>query len=62
MNNEKLRTEVRKLKVYQDIQYKEIAEYLEVKNSSFYNWLKGQFNLSQEKQNRLSEIIDNLKE
>ena len=41
MNNEKLRTEVRKLKVYQDIQYKEIAEYLEVKNSSFYNWLKG---------------------
>lgn len=62
MNNEKLRIEVRKLKVYQDIQYKEIAEYLEVKNSSFYNWLKGQFNLSQEKQNRLSEIIDNLKE
>lgn len=62
MNNEKLRTEVRKLKVYQDIQYKEIAEYLEIKNSSFYNWLKGQFNLSQEKQNRLSEIIENLKE
>ena len=39
MNDKTLRTEVKKLKVYQDIKYKEIAELLEIKESSFYSWL-----------------------
>jgi len=41
MNNEILRREAKKLKVYQDIKYTELAEYLEINKNSFYNWLKG---------------------
>lgn len=62
MNNEILRREAKKLKVYQDIKYTELAEYLEINKNSFYNWLKGQYNLCEEKQIRLAEIISNLKE
>ena len=62
MNNENLRKEVKMIKALQDISYTELAEFLEIKRSSFYNWLKGQYNLSEEKQNRLSDIIDTLKE
>lgn len=49
MNNEILRKQVKELKVYQDINYKEIAEYLEIQRNSFYNWLKGYYNLSDDK-------------
>lgn len=62
MNNEILRKQVKELKVYQDINYKEIAEYLEIQRNSFYNWLKGYYNLSDDKQQQLKEIITNLKE
>ena len=55
--NEALRKQVKELKVYQDITYKELAEYLEIQRNSFYNWLNGYYNLSQEKQLRLLEII-----
>lgn len=43
MNNEELRKEVKLLKAFQDITYREIAEYLEIRISSFYSWLKGQY-------------------
>lgn len=46
----------------QNIQYKEIAEYLEIARNSFYNWLKGYYNLSEEKISRLEEIIELLSE
>ncbi len=57
-----LRKRVKLLRALQDIKYKEIAEYLEINKNSFYNWLKGQYDLSNEKQIRLAEIISNLKE
>lgn len=60
--NEALRKQVKELKVYQDITYKELAEYLEIQRNSFYNWLKGYYNFSEEKQIQLQEIINNLKE
>lgn len=60
--NDFLRNEVKYLKVYQNVQYKEIAELLEIQNASFYNWLKGYYNLGVEKQRRLKEIIVDLKE
>lgn len=61
MNN-KLREECKLLKALQGISYKELAEYLEIKQDSFYCWIKGYYNLSDYKQKRLSEIISTLKE
>ena len=50
------------LKALQNIKYVEIAEDLEITKNSFYNWLKGYYNLSIEKENRLKEIINLLSE
>ena len=47
--NEMLRKKCKELKAFQDIPYTEIAAYLEIKKNSFYNWLKGYYNLSEEK-------------
>lgn len=60
--NEILRKEVKLLKAIQGITYKEIAGYLEINTKSFYNYLNNQYNLSIEKQHKLREIIDLLKE
>lgn len=57
-----LRKEVKLLKAMQGIKYSEIAEYLEVKPSSLYCWLKGYYELSKQKEEQLEEIINNLKE
>lgn len=57
-----LRKQVKELKMYQNISYKEIAEYLEIKQSSFYSWLNNQYELSFYKQMRLQEIIGLLKD
>lgn len=57
-----LRQQCRELKIYQGVKYSEIADYLEIKKNSFYNWLKGQYTFSQERQNRLKEVITCLKE
>ena len=43
--NEELRERVKLLKALQNISYKEMAEYLEIKQDSFYCWLKGYYNL-----------------
>ena len=42
---DKLRKEVKQLKVFNDITYKEISEYLEIQKNSFYNWLRGYYDL-----------------
>lgn len=57
-----MRKQVKELKCFQDISYKELAEYLEIKQNSFYNFMKGYYNLSFEKAQQLQEIITNLKE
>ena len=60
--NDNLRNECRLLKAFQGITYKELAEYLEVSQDSFYCWLKGHYNFGEEKQTLLFDIITNLKE
>ena len=61
--NDYLRKQVRILKALQNISFKEIAvEYLEIKPNSFYNWLRGQYDLSPETAKRLKEVIEELKE
>lgn len=62
MSNDRLRKECKVLKALQNISYKELSEYLEIKQQSFYNWLKGEYDLSIEKKEKLTEIISNLKE
>lgn len=57
-----LRNECKYLKCYQGITYKEIAEYLEIRQDSFYSWLKGYYNFSLERKNKLEEIISILRE
>ena len=60
---EKLREQVKLCKVYNpEWSYKQIAEVIEITPHAFYNWLKGYYNLCEEKQNRLLEIITCLKE
>ena len=58
--NDYLRKKVRLLHAMQDIKYKEIAEYLEIKQDSFWSWLHGYYNFGENKQHRLAEIIDDL--
>ena len=60
--NDTLRKEVKLLKALQSITYTEIAEYMEIKQNSFYNWLNGQFELSQRNLERLQDIINTLRE
>ena len=60
--NEYLRKEVKLLKALQGISYKEIAEFLEIRQDSLYNWLCGYYDLGTQKQKRLNEIIETLKE
>ena len=40
----------------------DIAEYLEMRQDSLYNWLCGYYDLGKEKQSRLYDIIGTLKE
>ena len=60
--DEFLRNQCKYLKCYQGISYKEIAEYLEIRQDSFYSWLKGYYRFSNERQQKLKEIIETLRE
>ena len=60
--NEYLRKEVKLLKALQGISYKEIAEFLEIRQDSLYNWLCGKKKKGTQKQKRMKEIIKILKE
>lgn len=62
MMNEILRKECKMLKVMQGVSYKELAELLEVRQDSFYSWLKGYYDYSDRRQERLKEILDTIKE
>lgn len=61
--NDVLRKEVKLLKALQGVSYKELAEeYLGIRQDSFYAWLKGYYNLGEEKQKQLYDIVVTLKE
>lgn len=59
--NDYLRKEVKLLHALQDIKYKEIAEYLEIKYDSFWSWLHCYYDLGVKRQQHLLEIIELLK-
>lgn len=59
---DELRKSVKLLKALQGISYKEIAEYMELSQKSFYNWLKGNYEFSEQRVKQLRYIIDTLKE
>ena len=55
-----LRKKVKMLKALQGISYKEIAEYLELRPKSFYNWLDGQYEFGEEKECQLKYVLNTL--
>lgn len=60
--NDYLRHQCKILKAVQGVSYKELAELLEVRQDSFYSWLKGYYDYSDRRQSRLKEILDTIKE
>lgn len=60
--NDFLRKEVKLLHTFQNIKYKEFAEYLEISSNSFWNWLHGYYNFGDEKIALLKDIVSDLKE
>lgn len=62
MTDDFLRRELKILKALDGITYKEVAEYLEIKECSMYKWIQGAFNFSTERKARLYEIISTLKQ
>ena len=60
--NDKVRKQVRLLKALQNISYKEIAGYLEIRPDSLSAWLKGNYDFSEKRLSMLQDIITNLKE
>ena len=59
---ENLRKDVKMLKALQGVSYTDIAIDLEIHRNSFYNWLKGHYDLYAEKEKRLIEIINLISE
>lgn len=53
----KLRQEVKLIKVYQNVSYKTLAEQLGIKTKSFYNWLHGEYDFSERTAEKLHEIL-----
>lgn len=46
ISDNELRKEVKTLKAFQGISYKELAEFIEIRQDSFYLWLKGRYDFS----------------
>ena len=53
----KLRQEVKLIKVYYNVSYKTLAEQLGIKTKSFYNWLHGEYDFSERTAEKLHEIL-----
>ena len=62
IENSNLRKRVRIIKALQNITYKELAEYLEIKQGSFTNWLSGSYDFSRKRAIALNQILDTLEE
>lgn len=43
-----------------DIYYKDFAEYLDITKHGFYNWLKGYYDLSDDKLYKLIDVVVDL--
>lgn len=61
MEQDFLRKQVKLAKALNDdIFYKDFAEYLEITEHSFYNWIKGYYELSSQKARKLYNVIVDL--
>lgn len=61
MDNETMRSKVKILKAIGQIDtYIELSDMLDMKTKSFYNWLRGEYNLGDKKARELKCIIDDL--
>lgn len=59
LKQDEVRQKVLITKAFHNINYKKMAQDLEINQASFYNWLNGQYNLKEENLNKLNTIIDN---
>ena len=55
-----LRQEVKLLKVYKNISYKDLSQYLGIKTKSFYNWLHGEYDFRERTADKLHNICMDL--
>ena len=56
-----LRNKVKLMKALGTIgNYIEIAELIDVKKKSFYNWLRGEYSFGDKKRQLLSRVIDDM--
>ena len=62
LSDDILRQKVKELKLFQNVPYKEIAELLDIKTNSLYNWLKCQYSFSETRKKQLEDIINIIKE
>ena len=53
---------VRLLKALYNVSYGSIAEELGITRNSLYNWMRGSYSLSKQKQQALQQIIDRFEE
>lgn len=53
-----LRKEVKLLKALHNVTYKSISSQLDIKQKSFYGWLKGDFDLSPDNKRLLQVILN----
>lgn len=60
MNQEELRKRIKLIKALQGISYKELSEYLDIKPNSLYNFIRGQYDLSDERAKTLDSILSDL--
>ena len=60
--NDFLREQVKLLKVQQNISYKEFVEFIDFNYSTFYSWLRGAFNYSEEKLEDIECLLLSIKE
>ena len=60
-DQEKIRKKVKLAKALnEDIYYKDFAEYLNISEHSFYNWLKGYYDLCAKKLLKLEDVVVDL--
>lgn len=61
MKQDDLRKQVKLIKAeYDDIKYYDLADYIDITEASFYNWLSGYYELSRKKENLLREMAIDL--
>jgi hypothetical protein len=61
LTDEYLRNRCKLIKAIGQVEsYIELAEMIDIKRKSFYNWLRGEYDLSNSKKTLLKDILDDL--